>query len=75
MDPKSLTGNMMTISTDMIPQMAESSSDGRNDQNETHTPVNILVSTVNRKILTNAWLQKGPISSFRRLASCGCPEE
>ena len=46
---KSLTGNMMTISTDMIPQVAESSSDGRNDQ--------------------------GPISAFRRFASCGCSEE
>jgi hypothetical protein len=39
---KSLTGNMMTISTDMIPQVAESSSDGRNDQNEsTHTSQDI----------------------------------
>ena len=40
--PKSLTGNMMNINTDMIPQVAESSSDGRRDQNESiHTSQDI----------------------------------
>ena len=71
----------MTNSSDIIPQVAESSSDGRAaavvgmTRMRAYTPVKILVSTVNRKILTNAWLQKGPISAFRGLANCGCSEE
>jgi hypothetical protein len=39
-----------------------------------HTLVNTLVSTVNRTILTNAWLLNGPNSVFR-LVSCRCHEE
>ena len=40
-----------------------------------HALVIMLVSIVNRTILTSALLHQGPVSAFRRLVNCGCPEE
>jgi hypothetical protein len=40
-----------------------------------HALVIMLVSIVNRTILTRAWLHQGPLSAFRRLVNCGCPGE